>query len=156
MLRGSATAGIERVQIHLEIVDDVAADHGALEEMHIVERMGEPRRVIKILRGGFAVAPVLDIDHMHRRTGCAEMHPCSRQVEIEFRVPAKQHEIPLGHCQHVFDQGTRKPDPPVITEDGPGLGHDFDARGRSLRQADGFQRIKCGFVNAKHIGVGQR
>jgi hypothetical protein len=41
MLGGAGAAGIERVEVHLEIVGDVAADHRALEEVHIVERMGD-------------------------------------------------------------------------------------------------------------------
>jgi hypothetical protein len=70
-----AQAGIERVEVHLEIVDDVAADHGALEEMDIVERDGraarrrrDPARWIRGIRSR-------QVDHMHGGPGGAVMHP---------------------------------------------------------------------------------
>jgi hypothetical protein len=51
MFRGARQAGVERVEVHLDEVRDLAADHGALEEMDVVEVMGEPRRVVEVRRG---------------------------------------------------------------------------------------------------------
>jgi hypothetical protein len=55
MFRGARQAGVERVEVHLHEVRDLAADHGALEEMDVVEVMGEPRGVVEVGRGGGAV-----------------------------------------------------------------------------------------------------
>ena len=68
-----------------EIVRHIAADHGALEEMDIVEMMHELGGVQQILGGGFAVFALFHIDHMHGGTGGAEMDPGAGQFQIMLR-----------------------------------------------------------------------
>ena len=150
MLRGAGAAGVKRVQVHLEVVGHVPRHHGPLEEMHVVERMGDPRRVIKVLRGGIAIGVRLQIDDMHRRARRTEMDISAGQVQIMLRIAAKKREVTRGKGQHVLDQRTGKAKPPVIALNCARAGHDFHARGRGLRQADDLQRLKRGLVYPRH------
>jgi hypothetical protein len=75
MLRGAREAGVERVHVHLVVVGHVAADHRALEEVDVLEVLGEPRGVVEIARRGFAVVAADRVDDMDRRARGAEMHP---------------------------------------------------------------------------------
>ena len=46
---GSATAGIDRVQIHFAIIKDIACHHGALQKMDIVQPIRNAGGVVQIL-----------------------------------------------------------------------------------------------------------
>ena len=150
MLRGAGTAGIKRVQVHLEVVGHVPRHHRALEEVDVIKRMGDPRRVIKILRGGIAIGVRLQIDDMHRRARRAEMDVGAGQVQVVLRIAAEQGQVARGNAEHVLDQRAGKAKPPVVALNGARAGHDFHARGRGLRQADDLQRLKRGLVYPRH------
>jgi hypothetical protein len=55
MFRGAGAAGVDRVQVHLVIVEDVPADHGPLQEMDIVHAIDDACGVVEVLHGGIAV-----------------------------------------------------------------------------------------------------
>ena len=75
MLRRAGQTGVERVRVHVEIVDHVAADHRPLEEVDVVEVMGEPRGVMEIPGGGVAIIAGQRVDDMDGGARRAEMHP---------------------------------------------------------------------------------
>ena len=139
---GAGAAGIDGVDVHVEIVGDVAANHGALEEMHIVERVGDPRRVIEVLRGGFAdLGPILDVrPHVPQAP-----RPCRSATRVpvrsrsNFGSRAQSVGCPwrrLPACPSTSARGKRiRPSSPRIA---PGAGQDLDARWRGLRTGRWF------------------
>ena len=132
MLGCARKTGVERVDIHVIVVKHIAADHRPLEEVNVIKVMRDPRRVIKILRRGIAILVPLQIDDMHGSARRAEMHIGAAQVQVMLCLAPEQRDVAPGNGQHVFDQGARKPDAPVIALDGPGAGQDFHARSRRL------------------------
>ena len=49
MFLGSAAAGIDRVQIHFAVINDIACHHGALQKMDIVQPIRNAGGVMQIL-----------------------------------------------------------------------------------------------------------
>ena len=78
MLRGARKAAVKRVEVHLLVVHHIAADHGALVEMDVVQIVDQPRRIIQILRRRLAIVQRDRIDDMHRRPCRAVMHVGAR------------------------------------------------------------------------------
>ena len=74
VLFGAGKAGIERVQIHIDVVDHIAAHHRALVEVDVIQIINQARRVIQVLRGGIAVIQRDRVNDMHSSPCCAEMH----------------------------------------------------------------------------------
>ena len=156
MLGRARQAGIERVDVHVVIVGDIAADHRALEEVHVVQILGQPGCVIQILRGGIAVFVAFQIHDMHRRTRRAEMHVGAGQMQVLPGVAGMERDVARGHGQHILDQGARKADAPVIAQDRPGPGQQLHPRRRGLRQADHLQRLQRRGMDLGHARLGQR
>ena len=142
--------------VHQEIVGNVPADHGSLEEMDIVQVMDELRRVQEILGGRFAVFALLDVDHVHRRAGRTVIDARAAEFEILFRITRVKGDVARGDGQHVLDQCTREAESSILAEDGPGAGHDLDAGLRRVGKADLFQRIERRLVNPSDVGLRQR
>ncbi len=155
MLGGAGAAGVDRVEVHLAVVGDVAGNHGALQEVDVVQPVGDAGGVVQVLQGGFAVAAAVDIDQVHRRPGGAVMHPVAGQMQVVARVAAVQGDVAGGHRQHVLDQRAGKADAPVVAQDRARAGQDLDARGRRVGQADLLQRPQGGLVDAGDAGLGQ-
>ena len=141
MFPGPRDAGIDRVQVQLAVVLDVTADHGALEEVDVVQVLGDPGRVVKIARGRVAVFLGEGIDHVNGRACSSVVDPVGQKFQVVFVVPAKERDIAGGPGQHVFDQRAREPETAIIALGRARGGHRRDARGRGLGQADGFQRV---------------
>ena len=75
---GRAAGGrVDRVEVHFEVIEDIAADHRPLQEMDIIKLVDDPRRIEQILHRAFAVIAPGDINHMHRCAGCAIVHACA-------------------------------------------------------------------------------
>ena len=74
MLGRARKAAIQRVQIHLAVIDHIAANHRALVKVDIVQIVDQARGIIKVLRRAFAVVQRDGIYDMHRRPRCAKMH----------------------------------------------------------------------------------
>ena len=74
MLFGAGTTGVNRVQVHLQVVGNVPTDHRALQEMDVVEAVANPGGIVQILNPAFAVVVAFDIDHVDRRPGGAIVH----------------------------------------------------------------------------------
>ena len=155
MLRRPGAAGIERVEVHLEVVGHVPADHRALEEMDVVERLGDPRSVVEVLCGGIAVGVGLKIDDMDRRACRAEMDVGASEMKVVLRVAAEEGDVARGDGQHVFDQSAGKADATILALHGPGAGQNLYSRPRRLAEADHLQRLKRGGMNLRHPGIGQ-
>ncbi len=155
MLSGAGAAGIEGVEIHLAVVGDVAADHRALDEMDIVEPVGDAGGVEKILHRGIAVAAGCDIDQRHRRTSGAVMDRSTAKREIMGLVAAVEGKRFGRQRQHVLDQRAGKTQAAILAQLGPGRCHDLNARARRVGQADLLERVKRGGVDALHAGFAQ-
>src|SRR6056297_952385 len=155
MFRGARTGGIDRVEVHFHVVGDIAADHGALHEMDIVEHVADPRGIVQILQGAFTVIAPFDIDDVHGRASGAVMHARALQQQVVARVAAVEGDLTVGAGQGVLDQCARKPDAPVLAKRGPGFGQAIDPALRGVGQPDLFKRVKRGLVDAQHALFGQ-
>ena len=51
MFEGARATGVDRVEIKLLVVSNVAAHHGTLNEVNILQRIAYPRRIMQILDG---------------------------------------------------------------------------------------------------------
>ena len=93
MLGGAHHAGIERVEVHIERIGNVARHHRPLEEMDVVEPLDDAAGVIDVLQQRFAVFALLDIDQMHGGTRRAVMHALALDQHVVLGVLAVQGEI---------------------------------------------------------------
>ena len=132
MLGRPGETGIERVQVHLQIVGNVAADDRALEEVDVVEVMGEPGGVEEVSGRGFPVGSRDRIDDVHGRARGAEMDAARGELEVESRIAPVKRDAAGGFGQHVLDQRPRETQPAVVAEDGAGRGHRLHPRFRRL------------------------
>ena len=96
MFRRAHHAGVERVEIHIERIGDVARHHRPLEEMDVVEPVDDARGVVDVLQQRLAVFALLDIDEMHRGARRAVMHALALDQHVVLRVLAVQGEIARG------------------------------------------------------------
>ena len=83
-----ARAGrVNRVEVELEIVREVAGDHRALEEVHVIKLLHDLGRRVEIGERGVAVLPCDRIHHMHGRARRAVVHvgPVEMQVKPSDR-----------------------------------------------------------------------
>jgi hypothetical protein len=155
MLCRAGAAGIERVDVHQEIVGNVPADHRPLEEMHIVQVMDELGGVQQVLRRRLAIFPFLDIDDMHGRTRRAVIDAGAGKLEVLLRVTGVERDVARRNGQHVLDQRPRKAEAPILAEDRAGTGHDLGAGLRRIGKADLFQRVERCLVDASDCRLGQ-
>ena len=123
---GARKATIERVDVHIVVIDHIAADHGALIEVDIVQIVDQPRGIIQILRGAVPILQSDRIDDMDRSASGAIMHIGPGQMQVVLGIAGIQGEVARGHRQHILDQSARKPDPPVIAQNRPRPGQDFN------------------------------
>jgi hypothetical protein len=87
MLFGACKAAVERVEIHLQIVHHIAADHGALIKVNVIKILHQTCGIIEILRGAFAVGQRDRVHNVHGSPCGAVMHVGARQMQIKFLVP---------------------------------------------------------------------
>ena len=156
MFGRACRAGVDRVHVHFKVVGNVAADHGTLDKVDVVQPVADPRGVVQILHRAFAVAASVGFHHMHSSTGGAVVHAGARQVQIMQPVAAVQGQGAVGARDRVLDQRAGKADAPVGTLDGPRsrqIGHTGQRR---VCQTDAFQRVQCGAVDAQDIRIAQR
>ena len=123
--------------------------------MDVVQIVDQTRRIIQVLRFGFAVFQRDRVDDMHGGPGGAVVDVGAGKQQVLLRVAGVKGDVAGGDVQHVLDQGTRKTDAPVITQDRASVGQYLDARGRGLGKPDLFQRVQCGGVDLLHPGIGQ-
>ena len=82
MLGRPGDAGVERVEIEFHGADHVARDQGALEEVDVIQRVHDPGRIIEVLQQRFAIGAGLEVDHVHRGPGGAEMDLAAPGLQI--------------------------------------------------------------------------
>ena len=111
---------------------------------------------MQVLHGAFAVFAAMHIDQIYRRPCGAVMHPRATQIEVIGRVAPKQGHLFTGDGQHILDQGAGKPDAIIGAEDRACADQNLDPRRRGIGQTDFFQRAQGSFVDAQHLGLGQR
>ena len=153
---GTGTAGIDRVQVHLEVIGNIAAHHGALNKVQIVELVADPRGVMKILHPAFPIGSSVHINQMHSCTGGTVMNLGAAKVQVMSGVTCMQGDRPVGLGNGVFDQRPGESHPAVITKDGTCARHMGDAGWRCVGKPDLLQRIERGLMDPVHAGLGQR
>ncbi len=110
-------------------------NHGPLEEVHIVEVMRDPGRVVQVLRGRVAILQRHRIDDMHRSTAvpkCTLLRSCrsyfgSRACSVMSRA---------AMASMSSTSALRKADAPVIALHRPRPGSALHPRIRRLAQPD--------------------
>jgi hypothetical protein len=122
------TAGIERVEVHLERSTISQQTMVRWKKWTLSSVMGEPRGVVEIGRGGFAVFVLQHRPHSRppRRCRNAPGRPTDRGDGAGRGRRAGRILRRLVH--HVLDQRAGKPEASVIAEDRTRPGHDLDAR----------------------------
>ena len=113
MLRRAHHAGVERVEVHLERIGNVARHHRPLEEMDVVEAVDEARGVVDVLQQRFAVFALLDIDQMHGGARRAVMHARALDHHVVLGVLAVQGEVPRRALDRRQHQRAREADAAV-------------------------------------------
>ena len=136
MFGGAGHAGITGVEVHLGRVHQIAANHRALEEVQMLERVHHARDVVQIERGRVAVFAAVRVHHMHRRAGRAEIDTIAPGLHVVLRILAMQHEMARGIGDGVLDQGAREQKAPGIGQGATGLGQVLDAAGRRVGKAN--------------------
>ena len=96
MFRRAHHAGVERVEVHIERVGNVARHHRPLEEMDVVEPVDDARGVVDVLQQRLAVFALLDVDEMNRGARRAVMHALALDQHVVLGVLAVQREIARG------------------------------------------------------------
>ena len=155
MLGRAGDGGIAGVEIHLVRVGHVARHHAALEEVDVLAGIDHARGVVQILQRRLAVLARVDIDHVHRRPGGAEIQLRTAQVHVVARVLAAERDVTRGDGERVLDQRTREVQPPVAVDPAPG-GDCLDAGGNGLRQADVLEHVERRVVHPHDIDIGER
>ena len=118
MFGGACAARIDRVEIHFEVVSNIARNHGALQEVNVIQCVSDPRRIVQVLQRAFTEIVARHINHIYRRTCCAVMHALPAQIEVMDRTATTERQVFAREGKHVFDQGTRKTDAPVAALNG--------------------------------------
>ena len=156
MLRRAHHAGVERVEVHIERIGDVARHHRPLEEMDVVEPLDDARRVVDVLQQRLPVFVLLDIDQMHRRARRAVMHALALDQHVVLRVLPVQGEIAGCVLYRVEHQRARKADAAVGIIACPDAGQRLYAGGDGVGEADGFEQRQHRLVDALEVVVGDR
>ena len=156
MLGGAHDGRVAGVEIHFQRIGEVAADHGTLIEMDVVQRVDDAGDVVEILGGGFPVVASDRIDHVHRRPGGAEIDPLAPGLHVVARVLAVERELARRLGQGVLDQGARKQQAPLVGELRAGLGHRLDPGRDGIREADLLQDVEGGVMDLLDVGRRQR
>ena len=148
--------GVERVDVKLLHIEDIARDQHTLKEMHVVERLGDAGGLIEVSDLGVSVTALGGIDEIHRRPGGAVMHATRTDRQIKLRFAAMEREVGVGDSQHVLDQRARKPDATILALDCTGPGQELHARRRRIGEPYGLQGLKRLGMHALHLRLGQR
>ncbi len=156
MLGRARAAGIDGVEIHLAIVDDVPRDHRALQEVDVVEAVRDPRGIVQVLHGAVAVVSPIHVDHVHGSPCGAVMHARPAQVQVTDWVATTERDLARGLGQRVLHQCAREADPAVRALNCAGSGQVGDTARWRVGQADLLESLERGLVDLLDIGLRQR
>ncbi len=156
MFGRAGNAGKDGVVVHFHVVEDIAADHRALAEVHIVEHIDDLGCIMQILHPAIAVMLAVHVHQVNRGTRRAVMHARARQIEVVQPVAAHQGQAAVGLGQRILHQCTRKADAAIAAlhrARACQIGH---AGGRRIGQADGLERVEGGVVDLEHVRLRKR
>ena len=156
MLGRAHHAGVERVEIHLERIGNVARHHRPLEEMDVVQPLDETRGVVNVLQQRFAIFALLDIDHMHGSTRRAVVDALALDQHVVLGVLAVQREMPRRVLDRGQHQPARKADAAVVAVVRADARQRFDAARNRIGEADRLQKRQHRFVDALEVVLAQR
>ncbi len=105
MFGRAADRRVTGVGVHIQRVGQVAADHGALEEMDVVQRIGHARHVVQVGGGRFAIGAGARVDHMNGGARGAEIdlvapgfHVVAGIAGVERKPPRRPGDRVLHQC----------------------------------------------------------
>ena len=156
MLGRPRHAGVERVEVHILRLDRVARGERSLEEMDVVERVGNARGIVEVLHRRLAVLARGGVVDEDGRARGAEMDAVAAGPEIVLRVLAVERDVAGGQRQHVLHQRRREADAPVAAQHRAGRCEDLRAAGRRVGEPHLLQRPQGGAVDAVHVGLRER
>ena len=156
MLRGADDRGVASVEVHLEGQRDVAADNGALEEMHMLHGINRAGDVVEILDRRLAIVTACRIHHVDGSSGGAEVYLLSPRLHVVARVLTAEDEVPGSPRDRVLDKRPRECQATVPLQDGASFSQQFNPARRRVGQSDLFQNIEGRTVNARNIALAQR
>jgi hypothetical protein len=156
VLGGARHAGVERVEVEGDQILHVRRRQRALEEMDVVEGLGDARGVVEIERRRVPIAVALGIDDHRRRARRAEMNALATGHDVMLGALAEEREIAARPGDHVLHQGGRKAQPAVITESRARTGADLDTRGDGVADAHLLEHLQRRPVDSLDPHLGER
>ena len=88
MFHRARAARVDGIEIHFHVIEDVAADHRTLQEMDVVQLVGDAGGIVQILHSGIAVFLPVDVHNMNRSPRGAIVHPRPGEIEIVLAIAA--------------------------------------------------------------------
>ena len=155
MLAGTGHARVERVEVHLQRVGDVARHHRALEEMDVVEPLDQPGRVVDVLEQQFAIFALLDVHHMDGGPGRPVVDPSALYEHVVAWVLTAKREVPGGIADRRQHEVARKADSAIGVVARTGARQCFDAARDRVGEAHRLKHREHQFVDAFQIALAQ-
>ena len=152
VLAGSRDGGVAGIEVEVARRGHVPGDDRALEEMDVLQRVGQPRHVVEVPEGRFAIGAGLGIDDVDRRAGGAEVDPRAAELHVERGIGRVQDDVPCRLCQGVLDQGARDHQAPLVAQPRPGRGQHLDTAGNRIGETDLLKHVEGGGVDPPHLG----
>ena len=156
MLGGARHAGVERVEIHLQRVGNVARHHRPLEEMDVVQPVDDAGGVVDVLQQALSVFALLDVDQMHRRARRAVVHALALDHHVVPGVLAAQREVARGPFDRVEHEVAWKTDAAVRPKRRADPCQRLDAGGNGVGETDRLQQRQHRLVDAFEVVPAQR
>ena len=156
MLGRASHTGKDGVEVHLEIVGNVARHHGPLEKVYIVQPIRNPGCVMQILERAVAIGFPVWLDHMNGSPSRSKMHARPLKLKVMSGIAAMKRDPTSGLGQHVFDQSAWKADPAIIALNGACARQDLNPTLRRVSKSDFLKRCEGRLVDFCDIHIRER
>jgi hypothetical protein len=156
MFRRAHHAGVERVEIHIEWVGNIARHHRPLEKMDVVQPIHDARCVINVLQQRFAVFAFFDVDEMHGGTGGTVMDALALDHHVVLWVLPAQGEVARRIPDRRHDQFAWKAQAAVFAQYHADPGAGFDAAWDCVGETHSFKQRQHRLVDSLEITLAQR
>lgn len=112
------------------------------------ERIGDARGIVKIAQTGLAIGLALNVNKMNGRAGGAVIDAGSAGLKVVFGILSAQRKSASRFGYHILDECARDAYASVVALDGAAGNHRVNTALRCVRNADGLESLKGGFVDA--------
>ena len=137
-------------------VGDVAADHRPIEEVDVVQDIGEAGEIIEVRYGRSAIPAGREIRDQNRDTARAVMHARAAQIEIVRRIARVEHDIAGRSGDHILDERTRKAQPPGFAHSRSVGQCQVADRCRRVAHADLFEHVQHRLMDSFDVAFAER